>query len=399
MSTTVQDIIKNKAKEIAQEVIEIRHHIHSNPELSFQEFETAKFVERYLQSLGLHTHRISETGVWAMIEGAKPGKTVGLRADLDALPIEEQSTKSYVSQNKGVMHACGHDVHTACLLGAAKILTQLKDQLSGNIKLIFQPGEEKLPGGASLLIKEGILSNPPVDFMIGQHVMPLIKTGNVGFRKGLYMASTDEIYITITGKGGHGAMPHMGVDPIAVSAAIITNLQQIVSRKASPIIPTVLSFGKINSEGGATNIIPNKVFIEGTLRTLDESWRSNAKSLIVSMAEQIASSFGAQAEVNIVNGYPYLKNEEKLTQQMEDFAQLFLGQSQVETLDMWMAAEDFAYYSQQVPSCFYRLGTRNEEKGITKPVHTNGFDVDEEALETGTGLMAFLAYQCLNNQN
>jgi amidohydrolase len=352
-----------------------------------------------LQSLGLHTHRISETGVWAMIEGAKPGKTVGLRADLDALPIEEQSTKSYVSQNKGVMHACGHDVHTACLLGAAKILTQLKDQLSGNIKLIFQPGEEKLPVGSSLLIKEGILSNPPVDFMIGQHVMPLIKTGNVGFRKGLYMASTDEIYITITGKGGHGAMPHMGVDPIAVSAAIITNLQQIVSRKASPIIPTVLSFGKINSEGGATNIIPNKVFIEGTLRTLDESWRSNAKSLIVSMTEQIASSFGAQAEVNIVNGYPYLKNEEKLTQQMEDFAQLFLGQSQVETLDMWMAAEDFAYYSQQVPSCFYRLGTRNEEKGITKPVHTNGFDVDEEALEIGTGLMAFLAYQCLNNQN
>jgi amidohydrolase len=284
------------------------------------------------------------------------------------------------------------------LLGAAKILTQLKDQLNGNIKLIFQPGEEKLPGGASLLIKEGILTNPPVDFMIGQHVMPLINTGNVGFRKGLYMASTDEIYITITGKGGHGAMPHMGVDPIAVTAAIITNLQQIVSRKASPIIPTVLSFGKINSEGGATNIIPNKVFIEGTLRTFDETWRANATSLIISMSEQIASSFGAKAEVKIIDGYPYLKNEEKLTQQLEGFAQMYLGQSQVETLDMWMAAEDFSYYSQQVPSCFYRLGTRNEEKGITKPVHTNGFDIDEDAIEIGVGLMAFLAYQSLINE-
>ena len=397
MSTTVQDIIINKAKEIAQEVIEMRHHLHSNPELSFQEFETANFVERYLISLGLQTHRIAETGVWAMIEGSKSGKTVGLRADLDALPIEEQSTKSYISQNKGVMHACGHDVHTSCLLGAAKILTQLKDQLNGNIKLIFQPGEEKLPGGASLLIKEGILTNPPVDFMIGQHVMPLIKTGNVGFRKGLYMASTDEIYITITGKGGHGAMPHMGVDPIAVSAAIITNLQQIVSRKASPIIPTVLSFGKINSEGGATNIIPNRVFIEGTLRTFDETWRANAKSLIILMSEQIASSFGAQAEVKIVDGYPYLKNEEKLTQQLEGLSQMYLGISKVETLDMWMAAEDFSYYSQQVPSCFYRLGTRNEEKGITKPVHTNGFDIDEDAIETGVGLMAYLAYQSLIN--
>lgn len=397
MSTSVQEIIKTKAKDISHEIIAIREHIHSNPELSFQEFETANYVENYLKNLGLKTHRISNTGVWAMINGAKPGKTVGLRADLDALPIDEQSTKHYCSKNKGVMHACGHDVHTACLLGAAKILYQLKDELEGNIKLIFQPGEEKLPGGASLLIKEGVLTDPPVDFMIGQHVMPLINTGNVGFRKGLYMASTDEIYITIHGKGGHGAMPHLGVDPIAISAAVISNLQQIVSRKASPIIPTVLSFGKIYSDGGATNIIPNKVFIEGTLRTLNEEWRTKAKSLIILMTEQIAESFGGNADVNIIEGYPFLKNNENLTQHLENFAYSYMGQSHVESLDIWMAAEDFSYYSQQVPSCFYRLGTRNESKGIVNSVHTNSFDIDEDAIEIGVGLMAFLAFQTLSN--
>ena len=390
--------IKSLAKEIKSEVIGIRQSIHSNPELSFQEENTAKLVENYLQSLGLETHRISGTGVWAMIQGGLgEGKTIALRADLDALPIQELSNKPYASKNNGIMHACGHDVHTSSLLGAAKILNNLRAEFKGAIKLVFQPGEEKLPGGASLLIKEGILDNPKVDLIIGQHVMPFLNTGNVGFRKGLYMASTDEIYITIHGKGGHGAMPHLCVDPVATAAQVIVSLQQIVSRKAKPILPTVLSFGKINSNGGATNVIPNSVSFEGTLRTLDEEWRDQAKVLIEKIVNSTAEAFGATAEIRIEHGYPYLKNDEHFTAALWQFANDYMGAEHVEPLDIWMAAEDFAYYSQVVPACFYRLGTRNEGKGIVSSVHTNTFDIDENALEDGCGLLAFLAVSALNN--
>ena len=390
--------IKSLAKDIKLEIIGIRHSIHSNPELSFHEENTAKLVENYLQNLGLETHRISGTGVWAMIQGELGGgKTIALRADLDALPIQELSEKSYASQKAGIMHACGHDVHTSSLLGAAKILNSIKAEFKGAIKLVFQPGEEKLPGGASLLIKEGILENPKVDAIIGQHVMPFLNTGNVGFRKGLYMASTDEIYITINGKGGHGAMPHLCVDPVATAAQVIVSLQQIVSRKAKPILPTVLSFGKINSNGGATNVIPNSVSFEGTLRTLDESWRAEVKELITKLVNNTAEAFGATADVRIENGYPYLKNDETFTEGLWQFANDYMGAEHVEPLDIWMAAEDFAYYSQEVPACFYRLGTRNEQKGITSAVHTNTFDIDEDAIEDGCGLLAFLAFSALNN--
>jgi len=393
----MESSIKQLAKAIREDIIAIRHDIHQHPELSFQEERTAQKVETYLKGLGLETHRISNTGVWAMIQGeAGPGKTLALRADLDALPIQEATQKDYQSVNDGVMHACGHDVHTSALLGAATILVQLKAQLKGQIKLIFQPGEEKLPGGASLLIKEGILSHPPVDAIIGQHVMPLIPSGKVGFRQGLYMASTDEIYITIHGKGGHGAMPHLCVDPVAITAQLLVNLQQIVSRQAKPILPTVLSFGKLYSHGGATNVIPNAVSIEGTLRTLDESWRAEVKTLISKMCHSIAEANGAKAEVRIENGYPFLKNDEALSGFLTKAAKTYMGESQVEPLDIWMAAEDFAYYSQEVPACFYRLGTRNEAKGIVSSVHTNTFDIDEDAIEDGCGLMAYLAVQYLN---
>lgn len=393
----MESSIKQLAKAIREDIIAIRHDIHQHPELSFQEERTAQKVETYLKGLGLETHRISNTGVWAMIQGeAGPGKTLALRADLDALPIQEATQKDYKSVNDGVMHACGHDVHTSALLGAATILVQLKAQLKGQIKLIFQPGEEKLPGGASLLIKEGILSHPPVDAIIGQHVMPLIPSGKVGFRQGLYMASTDEIYITIHGKGGHGAMPHLCVDPVAISAQLLVNLQQIVSRQAKPILPTVLSFGKLYSHGGATNVIPNAVSIEGTLRTLDESWRAEVKTLISKMCHSIAEANGAKAEVRIENGYPFLKNDEALTGFLTQAAKTYMGEAQVEPLDIWMAAEDFAYYSQEVPACFYRLGTRNEAKGIVSSVHTNTFDIDEDAIEDGCGLLAYLAVQYLN---
>ena len=393
----MESSIKQLAKAIREDIIAIRHDIHQHPELSFQEERTAQKVETYLKGLGLETHRISNTGVWAMIQGeAGPGKTLALRADLDALPIQEVTQKDYQSVNDGVMHACGHDVHTSALLGAATILVQLKAQLKGQVKLIFQPGEEKLPGGASLLIKEGVLSHPPVDAIIGQHVMPLIPSGKVGFRQGLYMASTDEIYITIHGKGGHGAMPHLCVDPVAITAQLLVNLQQIVSRQAKPILPTVLSFGKLYSHGGATNVIPNAVSVEGTLRTLDESWRAEVKTLISKMCHSIAEANGAKAEVRIENGYPFLKNDEALTGFLTQAAKTYMGEAQVEPLDIWMAAEDFAYYSQEVPACFYRLGTRNEAKGIVSSVHTNTFDIDEDAIEDGCGLLAYLAVQYLN---
>lgn len=392
----MENRIKSIANSIKEEIISLRQTIHKHPELSFQEENTATLVENYLSGLGLKPNRIGKTGVWAMIKGnGKTSKTIALRADLDALPIQEINQKDYASVVPGVMHACGHDVHAASLMGAAKILTQIQSELDGNIILIFQPGEEKLPGGASILIKEGVLDNPKVDAIIGQHVMPFINTGNVGFRKGLYMASTDEIYITVNGKGGHGAMPHLCIDPVAVSAQIIVALQQVVSRKAKPILPTVLSFGKINSDGGATNVIPNAVSFEGTLRTLDEQWREECKQLIRKIAVNTAEMYGATVDVRIENGYPFLKNDETLTANLMAFASEYMGEQSVEELDIWMAAEDFAFYSQSVPACFYRLGTRNEAKGITSAVHTNTFDIDEEAIETGCGLMAYLAYSAL----
>lgn len=392
----MENRIKSIANSIKEEIISIRHTIHKHPELSFQEENTASLVENYLSGLGLKPSRIGKTGVCAMIYGnGKTDRTVALRADLDALPIQEINQVDYASTVPGVMHACGHDVHASSLLGAAKILNEIKDELDGNVKLIFQPGEEKLPGGASILIKEGVLENPKVDAIIGQHVMPFINTGKVGFRKGLYMASTDEIYITVHGKGGHGAMPHLCVDPVVISAQIIIALQQVVSRKAKPILPTVLSFGKINSDGGATNVIPNSVSFDGTLRTLDEKWREECKALIEKIAVNTAEMYGATVDVRIEKGYPFLKNDETLTSDIINFAKHYMGDDQVEDLDIWMAAEDFAFYSQTVPACFYRLGTRNEAKGIVSAVHTNTFDIDEDAIETGCGLMAYLAYSAV----
>lgn len=386
------DEIKSKASLLKPNLVEIRRHIHMNPELSFQEFKTAAFVEEYLGKLGIPTTRLANTGVVGIIEGKNPSKkVVGLRADMDALPIVEvNDNRPYRSLNEGVMHACGHDVHTTSLLGTANILQGLKEEFEGTVKLVFQPGEEKLPGGASLMIKDGVLDHPKVDVMIGQHVMPQIPAGLTGFRSGLYMASTDEIYVTVTGKGGHGAMPHFNVDPVLISAHIIVALQQIVSRVANPAIPSVLSFGKVMAMG-ATNVIPSEVKLEGTFRTLDEAWRSEAHAAMVKMAQGIAESMGGSCEFNIVRGYPFLKNDVALTDRCRNSAEIYLGKEQVSELGIWMAAEDFAYYSQEVPSCFYRLGVRNEAKGIVHSVHNPAFDADEDALENGCGLFAYLA--------
>jgi amidohydrolase len=384
--------IHTLAKEAAPKVQSWRHHLHANPELSFQEFETSSFVSQRLTEMGIsHQSGVAGTGVVGLIEGKNPSsKITALRGDMDALPIVEQNDVPYKSTKPGIMHACGHDVHTSSLLGAAWILNQIRDQFEGSIKLIFQPGEERIPGGASLLIKEGVLKNPAPQSIVGQHVMPLLPVGKVGFREGLYMASADEIYLTIHGKGGHGAMPQFAVDVVAIAAQVITALQQVVSRSADPKIPSVLSFGKVLAEG-ATNVLPNSIYLEGTFRTMDEPWRAKAHSKIKEIVEGICAAFGAKADLEIRKGYPFLLNDPELTRRMKSAAVEYLGEENVVDLDIWMAAEDFSYYTQEMPGCFYRLGTRNEAKGIVSGVHTPTFDIDEDALEIGCGLMAWLA--------
>ena len=391
----ILEVIKLKAADLAEKTIETRRYLHAHPELSFQEFRTAAYIAEKLRALGLNPQEgVAETGVVALINGRKPGnKVIALRADIDALPIVETNKLSYSSQNEGVMHACGHDVHTASLLGTAEILNDLKDDFSGTVKLIFQPGEEKAPGGASKMIAAGALKNPEPDGILGQHVMVQLPVGKIGIKPGLYMASADEIYFTIKGKGGHGAMPDKNIDPVLITSHIIVALQQIVSRNANPLMPSVLSFGKIIAEG-ATNVIPNQVQVAGTFRTLDEAWRKDALERVRKMATHIAEGMGGTCEFHIIKGYPSLFNEEKLTGKTKDHAIEYMGAEHVVDLDVWMASEDFAYYSHEIDACFYRLGVSNEEKGIISNVHTPTFNIDEKALEIGSGLMAWL---CINN--
>jgi amidohydrolase len=394
-------MIKEKIQELSanifNDVVTNRRHLHSHPELSFHETETSAFIAKKLDELGLQYQRMADNGLVALIKGEKQSdRVVALRADMDALPILEANEVPYKSQNTGIMHACGHDVHTSSLLGTAKILTGLTAEFGGTVKLIFQPAEEKLPGGASLMIKEGVLENPKPQAVLGQHVMPLIDAGKVGFRAGKYMASTDEIYVIVKGKGGHGAQPQQNIDPILITAHMLTALQQVVSRYADPKIPSVLSFGKVIANG-ATNVIPNEVYLEGTFRTMDEKWRADAHIKMKKLAEGLAESMGGSCDFNIVRGYPFLINEEKLTAVTRANAEDYLGKENVLDLDIWMAAEDFAYYSQVADSCFYRLGIRNESRGITSSVHTPTFDIEEDAFKISTGLMAYLAVKQLGN--
>ncbi|WP_353196333.1 M20 family metallopeptidase [Parapedobacter defluvii] len=393
----MRDKISSIATQIHEETVANRRHLHQHPELSFEEYETSAFVKAELDKLGIPHISMANTGVVAYISGERPSdRVVALRADMDALPITEIPGREYGSKRAGVMHACGHDVHTSSLMGTARILQSLKADFGGMVKLIFQPGEERLPGGASLMIKEGVLQNPVPQAIIGQHVMPAIPIGKVGFRAGKYMASTDELYVTVTGKGGHGAQPQQNIDPVVITAHIITALQQVISRIADPRIPTVLSFGKVIANG-ATNVIPNEVYLEGTFRTFDEKWRKEAHKRMKKMATGIAESMGATCDFDIRVGYPFLVNEEKLTAEVRGYAEEFLGKENVIDLDLWLAGEDFAYYSQETNACFYRLGTGNEAKGITSAVHTPTFDIDENALALSTGLMAYIALRQLGN--
>ncbi|MDF1673583.1 MAG: M20 family metallopeptidase [Vicingaceae bacterium] len=385
-------LIKQKASDYKSEVIEIRRHLHKHPELSFKEFETCKYVCSKLKEYGIEFQDgFVKTGIVGLIKGNNPNKkTIALRADLDALPITEENNIDYKSVNEGVMHACGHDVHTCSLLGAAKILNELKGHFEGTIKLIFQPGEELLPGGASLMIKEGVLENPIPNAIIGQHVYPQLEAGKVGFRSGMYMASADELHVTVYGKGGHAALPHLTVDPVLIASHIVVALQQIVSRNSHPTTPTVLSFGKIIGEG-ATNIIPNKVSLEGTFRAMNEEWRAEAHLKMKQMAVQIAESMGGKCEFNIHKGYPFLTNDKVVTGKAKDAAISYLGKENVIELELRMTAEDFAYYSQVTPSCFYRLGVKNPGEEPASGLHTSTFNIDENAIETSIGLMAWIA--------
>ncbi|GAB3511995.1 M20 metallopeptidase family protein [Emticicia fontis] len=396
---SIDSKIKRLAQEYASETIANRRYLHTNPELSFQEYNTARFVAQKLKDIGLTPQEgIADTGVVALIEGKKPeSKVIGLRADMDALPIHEKNDVPYKSINEGVMHACGHDVHTSSLLGVAKILHQLRDEFEGTVKLVFQPAEEKAPGGASIMIKEGVLENPAPTGMIGQHVAPNIPVGKIGFREGMYMASTDELYLTIKGKGGHGAMPDQLIDPVLIASHVIVSLQQIISRNRKPANPSVLSFGRFIADG-VTNVIPNEVTIQGTFRCMDEEWREDGLRRMKKMAEGITEAMGGTCEFEIVKGYPFLKNHPELTRRLKNEAIEYMGKDNVIDLDLWMAGEDFAFYSQVVDSCFYRLGTRNEARGIVSGVHTPTFDVDETALEIGPGLMSWLAIRELAKQ-
>jgi amidohydrolase len=393
-------VIQQRSIALAAETIAHRRYIHQNPELSFQEYNTANYVENELRKIGFKDlKRLSNTGVIALLKPAIANQlVVALRADLDALPIQEKNEIDYKSANQGIMHACGHDVHTAILLTAAKILFEIKDNINGNIKFIFQPGEEKLPGGASLLINEAVLENPKVNCIIAQHVTPQIPVGKIGFKSGLFMASTDEIYVTIIGRGGHAAMPDLYNNPLLIAATLLLKLNQFFMEQKSENldqVPTVLAFGKIQGLG-ATNVIPQEVKLEGTFRTLQENWRATAHHWIKKIAEQVAISNNATIEVTIAKGYPCLVNNEKLTEELIETTGNYIGHANVTPLNYRMTAEDFAYYSQEIPACFYRLGTGNVQMGITANVHEATFNIDESVLHFAPGVMVCNALSQFN---
>lgn len=386
----IKESIQQLAKKYTSEFIDIRHHLHANPELSYKEFETAAFVQQKLKDWGIPFEVKATTGVVGLIKGKNPlCRVTALRADMDALPITEENDVEYRSKNMGVMHACGHDVHTTCLLGAAKILNELKDKWEGTVKLIFQPGEEKNPGGASLLIAEGVLENPKPEKIFALHVHPGLETGKLSFRNGMVMASADEIYISIKSKGGHAAAPQFTADTILIASHLIISLQQIISRNNSPVNPSVLSITSFQG-GHTTNVIPSEVKLMGTFRAMNEEWRFKAHELIKKQTIEIVRAMGAEATIHIDVGYPFVLNDEALGTAARKKAEEYMGAANVEETELRMGAEDFAYYSHQVPACFFRLGAGNKAKGITSGVHTPTFNIDEGAIEIGIGMMAWL---------
>jgi amidohydrolase len=386
----MKERIQNLAAKYYPQVVAIRREIHAYPELSKHETRTAAFVASELQKLNIpiQTH-IAGTGVVGLLRGRNPEKRcIALRADMDALPIQEQNNVPYKSKNDGVMHACGHDVHTSNLLGAAMILSELRDEWEGTVKLIFQPSEEKVPSGAEAMIEAGVLENPKVSAIYGLHVHTELEAGQVGFHAGHFMASSDEIYLTVHGKGGHAAQPANFISPLLISADILLALKPLTDMK----VPTVLSFGRIMADG-ATNVIPERAELAGTLRCFDEKMRAHQHERLNAICTEVAAKHGGHCEVNILRGYPVLMNDKALTDRALAAATDYLGTEAVHELPTRMGSEDFAFYTQHVPACFYRIGVADASRGITSPIHTPTFDVDEKALLTSIGLMSWLAVQ------
>jgi amidohydrolase len=378
------------AKEYAEENIATRHHLHAHPELSYVEYETSALVQKRLTEIGIPFTIMATTGVVGILKGKNPdSRIIALRADMDALPIQEENDIAYKSTKPGIMHACGHDVHTTCLLGAAKILYELKEEWEGTIKLIFQPGEEKNPGGASIMINEGVLENPTPQAIVGMHVNPQLAVHKLSYRSGMVMASADELYITLHGKGGHAAAPHFTADTLLAASHMVIGLQHIISRNNNPFNPSVISITSIQG-GNTTNVIPSTVKMMGTLRCMQEEWRAKAHTLITNYITETAHAMGITAEVHIDKGYPFVLNDEAVTEKARAAAKEFIDPALVEETELRMGAEDFGYYSHQIHGTFFRLGTMNADLGITSGVHTPTFNIDESAIELGVGIMAWM---------
>lgn len=392
------DAIKSHAEAVFPDVVRLRRTIHRNPELAFEEEETARLVVETLRPLGLDVRPgVAKTGVVATLEGGRPGPTVALRADMDALPIREANDFDFKSQHPGKMHACGHDAHTSSLLGTAMILSRLKEQVHGTVRFLFQPSEECIPGGARPMIEEGALAAdatgaaPAVIF--GQHVQPDLPAGKIGVRNGMYMASADEIYITVRSTGGHAAAPHLlPADAVLVASHLVVALQSIISRHCPPNVPSVLSIGRLIADG-ATNVIPETARLEGTFRAMDETWRFQAHELMQRVVEHTAAAFGAEVDVELAVGYPALCNHDVPTDFAREAARAYVGPENTVELDLWYASEDFAWYLREIPGTFYRIGTGNEARGIVHGLHTPRFTVDEDALRVAPGFMAYLTWK------
>lgn len=393
--------MKSKIEELTKKyfpyVVECYHHLHAHPELSFQEFETSRFIQNELTKIGIPFKAgIAGTGILAKIEGKNPTKKViALRADMDALPICEAVDIPWKSKKENVMHACGHDAHVACLLGISKILVDLKTTFEGTVLLIFQPGEEKAPGGASVMLDEGIFDEIQPEIILAQHVSVDYPTGTMGFLPGLIMASADEIHVKVHGKGGHGALPHLCNDTVLATAQTLVALQQVRSRLCPPLIPMVLTFGKLVANG-AQNVIPHEVELSGTFRTFDEKWRLEAKNHIRRIITETCSAYGCTAEITMPDGYPCVVNDTSVTNQAREFASDWVGNENIRDLEMRLTSEDFGFFTQKYPSTFYRTGVKSAINETTGGLHSSTFRIDENGLKTGLGGMAWLSWRFLN---